>query len=205
MHWLASLTMSQVSNHRSELSGSFQGAGAAGYGWNFGLGTADAAGVVLGTATTLTGGIVAGGGGLLTAGSGGAASPVSLPIVGAGVVVGTIGLNTTINSAKNLVNHNGRVNASSNSSGNGVRSKNKLDDHGGPPNSSLSNKPGTTIKKYNKDGEVVKEWNKGHPDHPKSSKNYKDHVHDYMKPGDKRTRQPARTPKRNEKLKDFNN
>lgn len=49
----------------------------------------------------------------------------------------------------------------------------------------------------------MKEWNKGHPDHSKNSKNYKDHVHDYIIPGDKSSRQPARAPKKNELFKDF--
>jgi RHS repeat-associated protein len=102
-----------------------------------------------------------------------------------------------------LVPTSNKANSASNSSSGGTRSKHKTTpDKGGPANGKLSNKPGTTVKKYNKDGSVVKEWNKGHPDHDKNSKNYKDHVHDYKTPGEKKSRQPARAPKRNEKLKD---
>jgi hypothetical protein len=72
-----------------------------------------------------------------------------------------------------------------------------------PAKGTQSNKPNTTVKKYNSDRKVVKEWNKGHPDHPKNSKNYNDHIHDYKTAGDKESRQPARVPKKNEVLKDF--
>lgn len=104
------------SNLRGQVSSSFAGTGAAGHGWNFGLGGADAAGVVLGVAATITGGTAAGGGTLVTVGTGGVASPVSVPVAAGGVALTALGVNTTINSANNLINQNGRVDASSNSS-----------------------------------------------------------------------------------------
>lgn len=89
----------------------------------------------------------------------------------------------------------------------GVRRQNRLPDKGAP-NSTQTNKPGTTTKKYGPDGNTVKEYNKGHgPSAPPNERD--DHVHDY-KPTphpnnpSARTRLPGRPPKRNEAKKDFN-
>jgi RHS repeat-associated protein len=102
------------SNLRGAVSSSFEGTGAAGNGWNMGLNVADAGGVVLGIAEIGTGaaGVIgAGAGTLLTAG---VASPVTVPIGAGSVALATHGVFTVSNSANNLVNQNGRVNAGSN-------------------------------------------------------------------------------------------
>lgn len=91
-------------------------------------------------------------------------------------------------------------------SGTGTRRKNRLPDKG-EPNTTQTNKPGTTTKKYGDDGNVQKEFNKGHQGKnvPKNEK--KDHVHDYKPNPSNRSgrgdRQPGRPPKKNELKKDF--
>jgi RHS repeat-associated protein len=102
------------SNIRGQLSSSFAGTGAAGHGWNTGLGVADAGSTVLGMAAMITGGTAAGGGTLVTVGTGGVASLVSVPVAAGGAALTALGVNTISNSVNNLVNQNGRVNASSN-------------------------------------------------------------------------------------------
>jgi RHS repeat-associated protein len=90
----------------------------------------------------------------------------------------------------------------------GKRRQNRLDDTG-QPNSTETNAPGTTTKKYGPDGNVQKEYNVGHTPPNKYPKNErKDHVHDYKpnpnNPSGRGDRQPGRPPKKNEIKKDFN-
>ncbi len=88
----------------------------------------------------------------------------------------------------------------------GTRRKNRLPDVA-EPNSTQTNAPGTTAKKYGPDGKVQKEYNKGHQGDgvPKNEK--KDHVHDYKpdsrNPSGHGKRQPGRPLKKNELKKDF--
>lgn len=85
----------------------------------------------------------------------------------------------------------------------GTRRKNRIPDQGGPPNGTQSNKPRTTVKKYDHKGNVQKEFNKGHGKDWPNKKERTDHIHDYKKAGDSRSRMPGRKPKRNELKKDF--
>ena len=197
------------SNLRGKLSSSFAGTGAAGHGWNFGLNVADAGGMVLGAAETITGGAGMFGATVATVGTGGAASPVTVPIGIGSTALATHGVFTMGNSANNMMNQNGRVNAGSNSSSGsnaGKRRENRIPDQG-PPNSTQANKPGTTIKKYGPNGNVQKEFNKGHTGKGTPKKERKDHIHDYkpnrQNPSGRGTRMPGRKPKKNELKKDF--
>lgn len=106
-----------------------------------------------------------------------------------------------------MPNANSSSSDQSSGSSSGKRRENRLLDKG-EPNSTLSNKQGTTIKKYGPDGNVQKEFNKGHTGKgtPKNEKN--DHIHDY-KPNPKNPsgrgekRYPGREPKKGELKKDF--
>ncbi|WP_053327412.1 DUF6443 domain-containing protein [Chryseobacterium gallinarum] len=87
----------------------------------------------------------------------------------------------------------------------GKRRKNRLPDKG-EPNTTETNDPGTTSKKYGPDGNVQKEYNKGHgPKYPKNEQD--DHIHDYKpnprNPTGRGDRQPGRPPKKGELLRDF--
>ncbi|MCS3798853.1 DUF6443 domain-containing protein [Niastella sp. OAS944] len=98
-------------NFRGKMSSAFEGTGAAAHGWNFGLGASDAAGVVIGAIETAAGGAGMLGGTLATAGTGGAGAPVTVPVTLASAAVAAHGVLTMTNSANNLINQNGRVNA----------------------------------------------------------------------------------------------
>ena len=111
------------SNLRGQISSSFAGTGAAGSGWNMGLNVADAGGMVLGAVETVTGAGGMLGAGLATVGTGGIASPVTIPVGVGSVALATHGVFTMGNSANNMINQNGRVDASSNSSGGSKPSK----------------------------------------------------------------------------------
>lgn len=100
-------------NFRGKMSSAFEGTGAAGYGWNLGLDVADAGGVVIGTIETTAGGAGMLGGTLTTVATGGSSAPVTVPVTMGSAALATHGVLTMSNSANNLVNRNGRVNASS--------------------------------------------------------------------------------------------
>jgi RHS repeat-associated protein len=128
------------SNIRGQLSSNFAGTGAAGNGWNMGLNVADAGGVVLGVAEIGTGaaGVIgAGAGTLLTAGVG---SPVTVPVGVGSAALATHGVFTVSNSANNLVNQNGRVDASSNSSSGRSGKQQKLREVANDPKAGKSDK-----------------------------------------------------------------
>lgn len=99
-------------NFRGKMSSAFEGTGAAGYGWNLGLDVADAGGVVIGAIETTAGGAGMLGGTLATAGTGGAGAPVTVPVTLGSAALATHGVLTISNSVDNLVNRNGRVDAS---------------------------------------------------------------------------------------------
>lgn len=88
----------------------------------------------------------------------------------------------------------------------GKRRKNRIPDKG-EPNTTQTNKAGTTTKKYGPNGNVQKEFNKGHPGKNVPKKESSDHVHDYkpdpQNPSGRGKRMPGRAPKRNELKKDF--
>ncbi|WP_224994955.1 RHS repeat-associated core domain-containing protein [Cesiribacter sp. SM1] len=108
----------------------------------------------------------------------------------------------------NLANQKGRVNAEGSSSNSEPpkRSKNRLPDKG-EPNTTATNAPGTTTKKYGPDGNVQKEFNQGHQGNNVPKQERSPHVHDYKpnpnNPSGRGERQPGRPPKRNELKKDF--
>ena len=104
------------SNVRAELAPSYQGSGAAGQGWNTGLNTGDIGSVLIGGAETIIGGGLVGGSSVATVSSGGATSPVTVPVALAGTGMIAHGLTTGYNGINNLINQNGRVDASSSSS-----------------------------------------------------------------------------------------
>ncbi|MBL7697592.1 MAG: hypothetical protein JNK79_05520 [Chitinophagaceae bacterium] len=148
----------------------------------------DAASIVTGAAEV----VVGGGGEIATLGG---ATPAAIPLVLHGASSAVLG-------AKNLLSS-----STDNSGSSGARRKNRLPDRG-EPNSTQTNKPGTTTKKYGPDGTVQKEFNKGHPGEKVPKNEQGDHVHDYKpNPNNKSgigDRQPGREPKRNELKKDFN-
>jgi hypothetical protein len=153
--------------------------------------TGDAAAVVTGVGEV----IVAGGGELASVGI---ATPAAL-------VVGAHGLSSVAMGATNLAK--GTTNSGGdNNSSNGSRTKNRLPDKG-EPNSTQTNKPGTTTKKYGPDGNVQKEFNRGHQGSKVPKNERTDHVHDYKpnsnNPSGRGDRQSGRPPKRNELKKDF--
>ena len=88
----------------------------------------------------------------------------------------------------------------------GASLKNRLPDVG-TPNTTVTNKPGTTTKVYGPNGQVQKEHNKGHPETHTPPNEKTDHVHDHKpnpNPGNltKTKRMPGRAPKPNELQKD---
>ncbi len=108
---------------------------------------------------------------------------------------------------RNIINDRVHTNDNSSSGSNvGKRRENRLPDKG-EPNSTQTNKPGTTTKKYGPDGNVQKEFNKGHSGKRTPKKERGNHVHDYkpnpQNPTDRGTRMPGRSPKKNELKKDF--
>ena len=91
--------------------------------------------------------------------------------------------------------------------GAGKRRKNRVPDKG-EPNSTATNSPGTTTKKYGPDGNVQKEYSTGHGDKPGVPKNeVDDHVHNYKpnphNPSGREDRQPGWPPKKGEAQRDF--
>ncbi|MET7001558.1 RHS repeat domain-containing protein [Chitinophaga defluvii] len=94
----------------------------------------------------------------------------------------------------------------SNNTTEGTRRQHRLSDKG-EPNSTQTNAPGTTTKKYGPDGNTQKEYNKGHPGKNVPKNERRDHVHDYKpdprNPSGRGKRQPGRPPKKNEAKKDF--
>ncbi len=139
--------------------------------------------------------VIAGGSGEIA--SVGIASPIAIPLATHGVsVFATVGYNLFSTPLKQEVPPAG-----------GTRSKNRLPDKG-EPNSTQTNKPGTTTKKYGPGGNVQKEFNKGHPGNNVPKKEKLDHIHDYkpnpQNPTGRGDRQLGRPPKKNELKKDFN-
>jgi hypothetical protein len=91
----------------------------------------------------------------------------------------------------------------------GTRRQNRIPDSG-TPNSTATNTPGTTTKKYGPNGNTQKEFNEGHKGNNVPKNERSDHVHDYKpkqnphpKDPNPTVRQPGRPPKRNELKKDF--
>ncbi|MEC5143656.1 DUF6443 domain-containing protein [Chitinophaga sp. 212800010-3] len=88
----------------------------------------------------------------------------------------------------------------------GARRQNRIPDKA-EPNTTQTNKPGTTTKKYGPEGNVQKEYNKGHQGNNVPKNEQSDHVHDYKpnpyNPSGRGDRQPGRPPKKNELKKDF--
>lgn len=83
----------------------------------------------------------------------------------------------------------------------GKRRKNWIPDQG-EPNTTETNKPGTTTKKYGPDGWVQKEFHKGHSGKSIPDVEKKDHVHDHKPnpyhPIKRPERMPGRPPKKKE-------
>ncbi len=77
------------------------------------------------------------------------------------------------------------------------RSKNRLPDEG-PPNTTVTNKPETSAKKYGPDGKTTKEANKGHSGDKTPPNEKGPHIHDHKPnpnhPDGMPTRQPGRPP-----------
>ena len=139
--------------------------------------------------------VIGGGGGELA--SVGLATPIAIPVAAHGVsVFATAGYKLFSSAPTQETPPAG-----------GTRSKNRLPDKG-EPNSTQTNKPGTTTKKYGPDGNVQKEFNKGHPGNNVPKKEKSNHIHDYkpnpQNPTGRGDRQPGRPPKKNELKKDFN-
>lgn len=76
-----------------------------------------------------------------------------------------------------------------------ARGKNRLPPTGAP-NTTETNAPGTSQRRYGPDGQPVQDWNRGHPDAKPPED--QDHVHDHTpnpnNPTGAPTRQPGRTP-----------
>jgi RHS repeat-associated protein len=167
--------------------------------------TAYSAGQTAGDVISVAQGVIEGAAGLIVTGGGvtvsatGIGAVVGVPAAVGGVALTAHGTSTAKNGLNSLLKSDG-------GNGSGTRSKNRLPDKG-EPNTTQTNKPGTTTKKYGDDGNVQKEFNKGHQGKnvPKNEK--KDHVHDYKpnpnNPSGRGDRQPGRTPKKNELKKDF--
>lgn len=158
-----------------------------------------AVGGALETIAGLGGDVVAG---VAEIATGGGATPLAVPLAAGSTSMVLHGASTFTKAVYNL-------NSGGNNSEPGKRRGNRIDDFG-TPNTVVSNKPGTTIKKYGPDGIVQKEFNKGHQGKnvPKNEKN--DHIHDHKPKPDRHPndpqptdRQGGRPPKKGELKKDF--
>jgi RHS repeat-associated protein len=138
-------------------------------------------------------------------------APVTVPVAAGAAAVAVIASETAV--AGTMLMFNSAVNTSQgynygekSSETEGTRTKNRLPDKG-EPNSTRTNSPGTTTKKYGPDGNVQKEFNKGHPGKNTPKNEQKDHIHDYKpnpnNPTGRGDRQPGRPVKKNELDKDF--
>ena len=134
-------------NIRGQVAPAFRGTGAAGHGWNMGLNTADAAGVVIAAGEIISGGTGMAGAGGATLATAGAATPLTLPVATGSAALAAHGVYTGTNSINNLVNQNGRVNASSSSSnsssGNSTKPRNAPEYNGTPNSSKIEAKDNT--------------------------------------------------------------
>jgi RHS repeat-associated protein len=108
-------------NTREMLAPIFKGTGAAGHGYNTGLGIADAGSFVIGMYEVASGGAGLMGSGVLALGSGGTLASAAAVTATGSLALGVHGLGVMANSVDNLANQRGRVDASSNSSGKGSR------------------------------------------------------------------------------------
>jgi RHS repeat-associated protein len=145
-------------NARSQLAPAFAGTGAAGHGWNTGLGTADVGGVVLGVHEIVAGGGIAAGGGGLTLVTAGTSSPVTVPVALGGAAIATHGGLTIANSMNNLVNQNGRVDASSKQTGSYTNTHQSGKTYSGKGPESRAKESARSVEKTHKDPVKNTDW-----------------------------------------------
>ena len=131
-----------------------------------------------------------------------------LPVAAASTALVVHGAGVAVKAAKNISDRMTNTEGSG-SSGAGTRRQNRIPDTNAP-NTTATNRSGTTVKKHGPDGVVQKEFNKGHQGNNVPKKERGDHIHDHKPkpnrhPNDPQPteRQPGRTPKKGELKKDF--